>query len=143
MRAGRRVALLARYPEHDPAMPQRIPNLGLRMVEASLLASGLAGLEVRVWDLEPLGPSAAIVAAEVIRFDPDVVGLSMFLWSLPFLLEVAALVKADDPQRLVVLGGPSARPVMLDMPPHDADAASADVLVINEGGCVEVDGELN
>ena len=133
MRRGRRVALLARYPEHDPAMPQRIPNLGMRMVEASLLASGLAGLEVGFWDLEPVGPSAAAVAAEVVRFDPDVVGLSMFLWSLPFLLEVAALLKADDPQRLIVLGGPSARPVMVDMPPHDDDAAAADVLVINEG----------
>ena len=39
MRAGRRVALLARYPTHDPAMPQRIPNLGMRMVEATLRAS--------------------------------------------------------------------------------------------------------
>jgi len=48
MRRGRRVALLARYPEHDPAMPQRIPNLGMRMVEASLLASGLAGLKTDV-----------------------------------------------------------------------------------------------
>ncbi len=114
-------------------MPQRIPNLGMRMVEASLRATGLDGLEVAVWDLEPLGHSAAQVAASVIGFDPDVVGFSMFLWSLPFLLEVAALVKDDDPTRLIVLGGPSARPVMLDLPPHDRTAAAADVLVINEG----------
>ena len=132
-RRGRRVALLARYPQHDPAMPQRIPNLGLRMVEASLRAADLPGLEVKVWDLEPTGPDAALVASEVIAFDPDVVGFSVYLWSFPFFLAVAALVKADDPRRLVVFGGPSARPVMLDHPPHEVIAAAVDVLVINEG----------
>lgn len=132
-RRGRRVALLARYPQHDPAMPQRIPNLGMRMVEASLRAAGLPGLEVKVWDLEPTGLDVAQVAAEVIAFDPDVVGFSVYLWSFPFFLTVAALVKADDPRRLVVFGGPSARPVMLDLPPHDVVAIAVDVLVINEG----------
>ena len=133
MRRGRRVALLARYPEHDPAMPQRIPNLGIRMIEAALRASDLPDLEVRVWDLEPTGPFAETIAAQVIAFDPDVVGFSMFLWSMPFFLEVAAAVKADDPGRLVVFGGPSARPVMVDLPPHDKQASAADLLVINEG----------
>ena len=133
LRRGRRVALLARYPQHDPAMPQRIPNLGLRMVEATLRASRLAGLEVKVWDLEPAGPDASAVAAEIIAFDPDVVGFSVFLWSFPFCLEVAATVKADDPGRLIVFGGPSARPVMLDHMPHRTRAGAVDLLVINEG----------
>src|ERR1700751_1483582 len=117
-RKRRRVALLARYPEHDPAMPQRIPNLGMRMVEAALRASGLDGLEVMVWDLEPTAPGVAQIAREVMAFDPDVVGFSVFLWSFPFFLQVAAELKADDPGRLIVFGGPSARPVMLDHPPH-------------------------
>jgi radical SAM superfamily enzyme YgiQ (UPF0313 family) len=132
-RTGRRVALLARYPDHDPAMPQRIPNLGLRMVEATLRAAALPGLEIRVWDLEPAGPDAETVAREVAAFDPDVVGFSVFLWSFPFFLRVAAYLKSDDPRRLVVFGGPSARPVMLDHPPHDARAGAVDLLVINEG----------
>ena len=132
-RSGRRVALLARYPDHDPAMPQRIPNLGLRMVEASLRAARPAGLEVRVWDLEPAGADAETVADQVAAFDPDVVGFSVFLWSFPFFLRVADLLKQDDPHRLIVFGGPSARPVMLDLPPHDRLAAAVDVLVINEG----------
>ncbi len=132
-RTGRRVALLARYPDGDPAMPQRIPNLGLRMVEARLRASALPGLEVHVWDLEPGGPSAVEVADQVIAFDPDIVGFSTFLWSFPFFLQVAADIKFDDPARLIVFGGPSARPVMLDHEPHDALAGAVDVLVINEG----------
>lgn len=132
-RAGRRVALLARYPARDPAMPQRIPNLGLRMVEATLRASELPGLEIRVWDLDPDGGDAEIIATEVARFDPDVVGCSVYLWSFPFFLVVANLLKADDPDRLIVFGGPSARPVMLDKPPHDMRACAVDLLVINEG----------
>jgi radical SAM superfamily enzyme YgiQ (UPF0313 family) len=132
-RTGRRVALLARYPDHDPAMPQRIPNLGLRMVEATLRAARLPGLQVRVWDLEPAGLDAESVAREVAAFDPDVVGCSVYLWSFPFFLRVVELLKFDDPERLVVFGGPSARPVMLDMPPHDVCARAVDLLVINEG----------
>ena len=132
-RTGRRVALIARYPEHDPSMPQRIPNLGMRMVEATLRASALPGLEVRVWDIEPAGPSAADIAAEIVSYDPDVVGGSAFLWSFPFLLSVALAVKADDPTRLIVFGGPSARPVMLDHEPHRTASRAVDLLVINEG----------
>ena len=68
-RSGRRVALLARYPDRDPAMPQFIPNLGLYMVEAALRASAMPGLEIKVWDIT--GNSADRVAAEVIDFDPS------------------------------------------------------------------------
>jgi radical SAM superfamily enzyme YgiQ (UPF0313 family) len=42
-------------------------------------------------------------------------------------------VKADDPSRLIVFGGPSARPVMLNHEPHHLKADAVDVLVINEG----------
>jgi radical SAM superfamily enzyme YgiQ (UPF0313 family) len=130
-RSGRRVALLARYPDRDPAMPQFIPNLGLYMVEAALRASALPDLEVRVWDLA--GGNVEGIAAEVVAFDPDVVGCSVFLWSLSFFLDVAALLKADDPGRLIVFGGPSARPVMLDHEIHLPQSEAIDLLVINEG----------
>jgi radical SAM superfamily enzyme YgiQ (UPF0313 family) len=130
-RSGRRVALLARYPDRDPAMPQFIPNLGLYMVEAALRASALPDLEVKVWDIT--GASADRIAAEVIAFDPDVVGCSTYLWSFGFFLDVAVAVKADDPDRLIVFGGPSARPVMLDHEPYRQKSAAVDLLVINEG----------
>jgi radical SAM superfamily enzyme YgiQ (UPF0313 family) len=130
-RAGRRVALLARYPDRDPAMPQFIPNLGLYMIEAALRASRLADLEIKVWDIS--GDAAGRVAEEVIAFDPDILACSVFLWSYPFMLEVAARTKEDDPRRVIVFGGPSARPVMLEHEPHRERSAFVDVLVINEG----------
>ena len=130
-RSGRRVALLARYPDRDPAMPQFIPNLGLYMVEAAVRASALSGIEIKVWDIT--GGDADRIAAEVIDFDPDIVGCSVFLWSFAFFLDVATAVKRDDDRRSVVFGGPSARPVMLDHEPYRQKAAAVDVLVINEG----------
>jgi radical SAM superfamily enzyme YgiQ (UPF0313 family) len=132
-RPGRKIALLARYPDRDPAMPQFIPNLGMYMVEAALRMSALPGLEIRVWDIAGGDNNPERVAAEVIAFDPDIVGCSTFLWSFPFLLDVVGAVKADDPSRLIVFGGPSARPVMLDHEPHREKSRVVDVLVINEG----------
>ena len=131
LRSGRRVALLARYPERDPAMPQFISNHGVRMVEASLRAARLDGLELRVWDL--VDASVDALAREVLSFDPDVVGFSAYLWSFPFFVEVAKLLKQSDPGRLIVFGGPSARPSMLGLPPFRAAKEWIDALVINEG----------
>jgi radical SAM superfamily enzyme YgiQ (UPF0313 family) len=130
-RSGRRVALLARYPDRDRAMPQFIPNLGLYMVEAALRAARLPGLELKVWDIT--GGNIDELANEILAFDPDVIGCSVYLWSFPFFLDLMALVKADDPSRLIVFGGPSARPVMLAHDPHRKKADTVDVLVVSEG----------
>ena len=68
-------------------MPQFIPNLGLYMVEAALRKSDLPDLEIKVWDITGGDSDSERVAAEVIAFDPDVVGCSVFLWSFPFFLD--------------------------------------------------------
>ena len=131
-RSGRRVALLACYPLRDPAMPpQFISNHGMRMVEASLRASNLDGLELQVWDLSE--KNLAPLVDELLLFDPDVIGFSTYLWSFPFFTSVAEKMKQDDPGRLIVFGGPSARPSMLSLEAHKKSAQWIDVLVINEG----------
>lgn len=133
-RRERRVALLAWYPADNPALPPFIPNMGLYMIAAALGAAGLDGLELRIWDERERGPKD--VAAEIAAFDPDVVGGSAFLWSLPALAETLARVGDDDPSRLIVLGGPSARPNMLDLAPFRATTQRVDVLVEGEGEAV-------
>lgn len=112
-------------------MPGFISNHGLRMVEASLRSSGIPGLEVRVWDL--MEATVEGLAQELVDFDADVVGFSAFIWSFPFFVEVARLVKGDDPGRLIVFGGPSARPSMMGQAPFRAARDWVDVLVINDG----------
>ena len=131
LRKGRRVALLARYPERDRAMPQFISNHGMRMVEAALRTPPLDGLELRTWDLT--SGSVEALVREVLAFDPDVVGFSTYLWSFPYFVEVARRLKQDDPRRLMVFGGPSARPSMMGLSPFRAANRWVDVLVINEG----------
>lgn len=125
------MALLARYPIRDRAMPQFISNHGMRMVEANLRAAGLDGLELKTWDLT--AGSVDALVQEVLAFDPDVVGFSTYLWSFPFFVEVARRLKQDDPRRLMVFGGPSARPSMMSLAPFRAAIHWVDVLVINEG----------
>ena len=89
-RPGRRVALVARYPARDRASPQFISNHGLRMVEAALRVAAPPGLDLRVWDLE--AGDVDSVAREVMAFDPDVLGCSAYVWSFPFLVELARQV---------------------------------------------------
>lgn len=131
-RRGRRVAILACYPLRDAAMPpQFISNHGMRMVEASLRASGLGGLEVKVWDLDVARLQPMV--DEVLDFDPDVVGFSAFMWSFDLFVQAAQIFKQDDPRRLIVFGGPSARPSMFKLDPYQQASRWVDVLVINEG----------
>ena len=70
-RRGRRIALVAMYPEPDPAMPEFISNHGLRMVEATLRASELEGMEVVVFDLHDA--TADELYDALLDVDPDVV----------------------------------------------------------------------
>lgn len=132
LRKGRRVALLACYPLRDAAMPpQFISNHGMRMVEATLRASELDGLEVRVWDLQHTETDA--LTQELLDYDPDVIGFSAFMWSFDMFISVAERLKRDDPRRLIVFGGPSARASMFALLPYQRAKEFVDVLVINEG----------
>lgn len=130
-RSGRRVALVARYPQPDPAMPQVISNHGMRMVQAALQRSDLDDLEVRAIDMTEGSVEALVEYLEA--YDPDVIGFSTYLWSFPYFLAVAQRVKQSDPRRLIVFGGPSARPSMFEQPPFQAASEIVDVLVVGEG----------
>ena len=136
-RSGRRVALLAMYPAPDPAMPELISNHGLRMVEASLRAALGDSLDLHIYDLHDA--SVDDLTDEIEFLDPDVVGFSAYLWSFPTFAKVAERLHANDPSRLIVFGGPSARPSMLNQPPFAAARDAIDVLIINEGELTFVD----
>jgi len=129
-RSGRRVALVGRYPERDPALPPYIPNLGLYQVAAAVRNAGFDYLDLRIWDF-PEKPVKDVIA-EIEAFDPDVIGFSAYVWSLPALMEINAALKATDPARLSIFGGPSARANMLAHAPF-AQMTQPDVLVIGEG----------
>ncbi|MEX2490058.1 MAG: cobalamin-dependent protein, partial [Pseudomonadales bacterium] len=111
--------------------PQFISNHGMRMVEASLRASELDDLEVNVWDLRQTDEKT--LANELIEYDPDVIGFSAFMWSFDLFVRVATGLKKQDERRLIVFGGPSARPSMFKLEIYQQYKPIIDVLVINEG----------
>lgn len=129
-RTGRKVAMIGGYPDPDPALPPYIPNLGLYQVAAAIKNAGFDDLDLRIWDFPQKDPQTII--DEINAFDPDVIGYSAYLWSLPMLMEVNSALKQSDPDRLSVFGGPSARANMLAHAPF-AQMTQPDVLAIGEG----------
>ncbi|MCP4788368.1 MAG: radical SAM protein [Fuerstiella sp.] len=119
------------YPIPDPAMPEFISNHGVRMVEATLRASELDGLDVVVFDLHDA--AADDLTQTLIDIDPDIVGFSCYLWSFPLFAEVAERLANDDPARMLLFGGPSAQPSMLDQAPFHTTRAAIDALIVGEG----------
>ncbi|MFM8570930.1 MAG: cobalamin-dependent protein, partial [Pirellula sp.] len=96
-------------------MPEKISNHGLRMVEATLRASGVEDLEIEVLDLVDARPDDLL--DEILEIDPDIVGFSAYLWSFPTFDRVARELRQQDASRVIVFGGPSARPAMLNLTP--------------------------
>jgi radical SAM superfamily enzyme YgiQ (UPF0313 family) len=103
-RGGRQVCLVAVHPAPDPALPERISNHGLRMVEATLRAAGLPDLDLLVLDL--VDATAQDLADAIGDFEPDVVGFSTYIWSLPLFADVIRRLRRGDASRVIVLGGP-------------------------------------
>ena len=130
-RSGRKVCLIGLYPKRDPAMPERISNHGLRMVEATLRAAKLPDLELAVLDVVDALPEELF--EEILALDPDIVGFSTYLWSLPVFDQVARRLHRQDASRTIVFGGPSARPAMFNQSPFQELRQVADILVTGEG----------
>jgi hypothetical protein len=72
---------------------------------------------------------AAALADRVLAAEPDIVGLSLYLWNSRLLVEAAAMIKATSPRAIIVAGGPdaSADPGRLSAKPF------IDIVVAGEG----------
>jgi radical SAM superfamily enzyme YgiQ (UPF0313 family) len=70
------------------------------------------------------------VARRLLAGQPDVIGLSCYVWNVTTLMEAVKIVKARRPQTTVVLGGPEVGPVAMSV----LDAyPNVDVIVKSEG----------
>ncbi|MBM4344018.1 MAG: radical SAM protein, partial [Deltaproteobacteria bacterium] len=133
MPAARRVALVCvGHWADEPRIDRYLPfSAGAYRVYAALRSPGLPGCEVRLFDADHADTGALV--EDILAFAPDVLGGSAYVWSLPVLLEVAVQLKFANPYALVVLGGPSARPAMLDLPHYRPWRDAVDALVTGEG----------
>jgi radical SAM superfamily enzyme YgiQ (UPF0313 family) len=124
-----RVALMSIDPWVGSGEGFRPFNYSVRKLAAAL--TRVEEADVRVLDFTSTDVDA--LEAEVERHDPDLVGASAYVWSLPTFYELGRRLKRNRPDRLLVFGGPSARPAMLALPPFAGAVDFVDALVIGEG----------
>ncbi len=133
MTAGCRIALVCQTPIQDfEGAAQESPSYGIRRIQAAVLSDPqLKTAKTELIDVAGLTVEAA--AARVESFAPDIVGLSVYIWSFPALLQVAKLLKQHRPDRTIVFGGPSARPAMFWLEPHRDSRFWVDAICTGEG----------
>jgi len=104
--------------------------LALLCLKASLLShTPLGAGDVSVLEFPDSATSGDIVE-RILGCEPDVLGLSCYVWNIRALTAVCRLVKARRPQTRIVLGGPEVGPIARQV--LEANRA-ADVVVRSEG----------
>lgn len=130
----RRIALVCMTPATDTnELPNvRLPSYGIRRILAALVADPeLQDAKIALIDAERDDVDAYVEAIE--SFEPDLIGMSVYVWSTPCLVEVARRVKRRRPDCTIVFGGPSARKAVFDLPPYAGTHAYLDAVVSSEG----------
>ena len=133
----RRIALVCMTPAPDGGelASMRMPSFGIRRILAAVVADArLADAKVALVDFGRPDVDAYVDA--LLRYEPDLVGFSVYVWSLACMVDVARRVKQRRPQCAVVFGGPSARTAMFDLAPYAPAAAYLDAVVSTEGEAV-------
>jgi anaerobic magnesium-protoporphyrin IX monomethyl ester cyclase len=109
--------------------PRFIP-LALLYLKAYLVEhAGVAAETIQLVEFDQETPHDEMVA-RLIEADPDVVGLSCYVWNIRKLLALARDVKALCPRARIVLGGPEVGPVAASV--LEANDA-VDIVVKSEG----------
>ena len=128
---AKRIALVALSPWKQGELFLSF-NIACRRLHAALLSDPrLEGSQIEVFE------SGAIPLDQwverIVAYEADMLAASAYLWSLPSFALLAEQVKRRLPGCLTVFGGPSARPVVLDLPPYQQTRRSIDALVVGEG----------
>jgi radical SAM superfamily enzyme YgiQ (UPF0313 family) len=118
--------------EHERRMLEAFPSYGVRRVQAAVVADGRFRRD-DVLTIERRDRTAEELATELLAFDPDVVGLALYIWSTPTMIAVARLIRAARPAATIIFGGPSAHTALLDLEPYAGTYDYVDALVIGEG----------
>jgi radical SAM superfamily enzyme YgiQ (UPF0313 family) len=135
--SARRIALVCMTPapDTDEMGPLDLPSYGIHRILASVVADpGLAGAKVALIDMDRPDVNAYVDAIE--RFDPDLIGFSIYVWSTPCLIEVARRIKRLRPEIMIVFGGPSARTAVFDLAPYAPAREYLDAVVSTDGEAI-------
>ncbi|HUK36912.1 MAG TPA: radical SAM protein [Vicinamibacterales bacterium] len=61
------------------------------------------------------GNSLEMIATRILEREPDVVGLSCYVWNITTMMDAVKIIKSRRPQTTVVLGGPEVGPVAMSL----------------------------
>jgi radical SAM superfamily enzyme YgiQ (UPF0313 family) len=122
-------------PDADELGHLQLPSYGVRRIQAAIVGDrGQPGHKVRLIDLAREDVSGYV--REILAFDPDLVGFSIFVWSTPTLVAVAREIKRRRPACVIVFGGPSARTALFDLNYYRDAATYLDAVVEGDGEIV-------
>ncbi len=130
----RRIALVCMTPASDANEhgDMELPSYGIRRILAALMDDPrFQGSPVALIDVEKPDVDAYVEAID--SFEPDLIGMSIYVWSTPCLVEVARRIKQRRPDCTIVFGGPSARTALFDLQPYAPAYRYVDALVASEG----------
>jgi radical SAM superfamily enzyme YgiQ (UPF0313 family) len=130
----RRIALvcLTPRPDADELGPLVLPSYGIRRIQAAVVGDGEnPGHRVRLIDLGR--EDVAGYVRDILAFEPDLVGFSIYVWSTPCLVQVAREIKRRRPGCTIVFGGPSARSALFDLALYRDAGSYLDAIVEGDG----------
>jgi radical SAM superfamily enzyme YgiQ (UPF0313 family) len=130
----RRIALvcLTPRPDADELGPLVLPSYGIRRIQAAV--AGDAENPGHRVDLIDLGrDDVAAYVRDILAFEPDLVGFSIYVWSTPCLVQVAREIKRRRPGCVIVFGGPSARSALFDLELYRDAGSYLDAIVEGDG----------
>jgi radical SAM superfamily enzyme YgiQ (UPF0313 family) len=131
---ARRIALVCLTPQPDAGElgPLKLPSYGIRRIQAAVVGdTGNPDHRVSLIDLGR--EDIAAYVSEILAFEPELIGFSIYVWSTPCLVEVAREVKRRRPHCTIVFGGPSARSALFDLEYYGGAASYLDAIVEGDG----------
>jgi radical SAM superfamily enzyme YgiQ (UPF0313 family) len=134
---ARRIALacLTPLPDTDELGSARLPSYGIRRIQAAVTAdSEAAGHVVQLIDFGREDVAAYI--DDILAFEPDLLGFSIYVWSTDCMVAVAREIKRRRPQTLIVFGGPSARTALFNLDYYSDPNSYMDALVEGDGEAI-------
>jgi radical SAM superfamily enzyme YgiQ (UPF0313 family) len=133
----RRIALACLTPrsDGDEHGALTLPSYGIRRIQAAVVGDmQRPNHVVRLFDNQH--PDVAAYVRDILAFEPDILGLSIYVWSTDCMVAVAREVKRRRPNCLIVFGGPSARSAVFDLPYYRDPNTYLDALVEGDGELV-------
>ncbi len=110
-------------------------SYSIHKLRASLLTCpGLEDAEIRVINRETSDPEALL--EPLLEFQPTMIGASLYVWSLLPFRRLAEMYRTLHPDVPIVVGGPSARKNVFDLPPYHSFQRTVDAIVVGEGESV-------